>query len=208
MGAPRNRGGGLCYCWRVRRLGTVLVLLSLASCRPEPTTVPDEPAPTGGEPAEVSGHAGGDQCVSLVEPQVADDAYTRGAAKLEEARDGEHYLAEPWGEAMGALEIAAQQGHRAAQSLYGRRMFENMFLADGPTPEQHDAYVQALGFVRIAGLRGDEEAQSYLPGLTATPDLEEPPFNALPKEWIDDAIVFADQWLACHGEAAKGRGEQ
>ncbi len=83
-----------------------------------------------------------------------------------------------------------------------------MFMADAPTPEQHDAYVQALGFVRIAGLRGDADAQGYLPGLTETPDYAEPPFNALPKEWVEEALVFADQWLACYGEAAKGRGDQ
>jgi len=146
------------------------------------------------------------ECVSLVEAEVADDAYARGVAKLEEARDGEHYLAEPFDEAMGALESAAKQGHRGAQSLFGRRMFETMFMSQAPQPEERQSYISALAFLRIAGVRGDEEAAGYLPGFTDEPDLSEPPLDSIPSEWVMEAMAEADAWLACHGEAVGERG--
>jgi len=164
----------------------------------EATAEEAEPAPAEGS---------GSECVSLVEDAVVADAYARGTAKLEEARDGEHYLAGPFEEALGALLIAAQQGHRGAQSLYGRTMFQARFMVQGPVEEEHDDYVFAFTFLRIAALRDDPDAKSFFPGLTeAAPPTDQPPLDQIPAQWLTEAFTHADEWMACHGDAVGDRG--
>ncbi len=161
----------------------------------------------GDESADAPAQGDGSECVSLVEDAVVADAYARGIAKLEEARDGEHYLAGPFEEALGALLTAAQQGHRAAQSLYGRTMFQARFMVQGPVEEEREDYVSAFAFLRIAALRDDPEAKGFVPGLTeATPPTDQPPLDQIPAEWLAEAFTRADEWMACHGEAAGDRG--
>lgn len=185
--------------------------LTVLGCRSPETDVPDsgkhadlEEAPEPGSAAEPG--SGGLQCDALGEAAAADEAYAAGVAKLEEAQDGEHYVAAPFEQGMESLLVAAQLGHRSAQSLYGRRRFETMFMADGPAPEQREAYVTALSFIRIAARRGDAQASDYLPGLAQPPDLEQPPLDSFPPDWISEAIARADAWLSCHGETVADRG--
>lgn len=174
---------------------------------PPETTPPGEvdAAPEATAPTDEA-DADGEECVSLVEAQVAEEAYARGVAKLEEARDGEHYKTEPYLLAMGALESAATQGHRKAQAMVGSMMFSSMFMKGAPQPEQHEAYVVSLSFILIAAARGDAEMSEYLPGLRTETTFEEPPLDQIPSEWIMEARAWADAWMACHGEAVGDRG--
>lgn len=208
-----------CYRCAVRIAELGVILLALSGCRPvdeEPSRPPgDSAAPlsdsetdAGGEVDDGAAVASDDECVSLVDAAIAEEAYARGVAKLREAKDGEHYLAEPFTEGLGALRTAAEQGHRAAQSLYGRRAFESMFMAEAPSEAQRDDYVSALSFVRIAAIRGDSDAADYMPGIGAEIEASEPPFDSFPPEWIEQVVAEADTWLRCYGESAGDRGAQ
>lgn len=189
------------------------LFVALVGCQPststvspeptEPTATPDTSADEQADPATTD-----DDCPSLVEDDVANEAYERGVALLEEARDGEHYRAEPFEQGLGALLTAAEQGHRGAQSLYGRRRFESLFMAQAPTEAERDDYVAALAFIRVAALRGDEDAAGYLPGIADAPDPSMPPYDSFAPEWIEQAVAKADAWIKCHGEAAGDRGTQ
>ncbi len=148
------------------------------------------------------------ECVSLVEEAVASDAYAKGLTRLTEARSGEHYESPAFEEAIGALKNAAEQGHRAAQSLYGRTLFGVMFTMQAPTEQEREDYVTCFMFLRIAALRGDTEAGSFLPGLTeaSPPATHEPPFDQIPAEWLSEAFERADAWMDCHGPTVGDRG--
>lgn len=207
---PASIAGGECYRGPVRGL-SIAVLLTLAGCKPAPTIPPDstESPTTEGDapPTEATAPNAADGCVSLVELAVADDAYARGVSTLAESRDGEHYRTESFEEAIGALRTAAEGGHRGAQSLYGRTLFQVRFMNQGPTPPEQEDYVSAFAFMRVAALRGDPEMDGYLPGLTDdAPPVEQPPYDSIPPEWLTEAYERADAWMACHGEAAADRG--
>lgn len=188
-------------------LGPVLGL-ALVACRPNHDAAPPEPTPTTseGEPPP-STKAAAAPCEPLGPRQAADAAAERGMAKLQEAREGEHYRAGPLQEAMAALRDAAEQGHLGAQSLYGKTMFETRFLAQAPAPEEREDYVAAFTFLRIAALRGDPAVQDYVPGLTAdAPPVHDEPLSQLPVAWLTEAYARADAWMACHGQAVGDRG--
>jgi hypothetical protein len=195
----------------VQRLGYLVILIALTSCRTDggtaqPGTHPTDPEASGASQAEVTAVRAND-CVPLEAVAVADGAYARGASKLAEAFDGEHYLTEPFEQAMAALRVAAEQGHRAAQSSYGRTLFSTLFTNQAPVPEEEDDYVAAFMFMRIAALRGDPDVQGYLPGLTApTPPLQEPPLDQVPAAWITASYARADAWMVCHGGTVGDRG--
>lgn len=195
----------------MRAPALVMMVLSLA-CRPEATTPPAPDAGPKPEATDEVAEADDDQtsgelrCEPLVDEAQAEADHARGVATLEQARDGEHYLAEPFAEGMQALLSAAEQGHRTAQSLYGRRSFENMFLVEAPRPEEREAYIVALSFIRIAGQRGDSDAAGYLPGLLEQPDLTASPFDQIPADWVREAISRADAWMSCHGATVGDRG--
>lgn len=198
----------------MRTLAAVSILL-LYACRPaEDTRQPDasregattEPqaSPAVAREPEPPAPAG---CAPLEPPEVAQVAAELGLRKLEESRDGEHYRTGPFEEAMAALRTAAEQGHRGAQSLYGRTTFETHFLNEAPTPAEKADYVAAFTFLRIAALRGDPATQDYLPGLAAsTPPVTEEPLDQLPAAWLTEAYARADAWMACHATAAGDRG--
>ncbi len=179
-------------------------LFALFGCRPEiappPAATPSEghvaetPAPAA-EPSEPA-----DGCTPLVEPDVVAQAYLRGVKKLEESRDGEHYRVQPFEAGVGALKVAAENGNLEAQSLYGRTLFGVMFTNQAPTPEEREAYVTAVLFLRVAAKAGEPEAEGYLPGLTEDSAATlEPPLDSLPEGWVQEAFERADSWIECHG---------
>lgn len=187
-----------------------MLLLALTGCSknggtPSQTTTPGEVGPAP-ETSETATDPNASECVSLVEAEVAQEAYERGMAKLEEARDGEHFVAEPYELAMAALETAAKQGHLQAQKTFGTMNFSSMFMRSAPEPEQEEAYVVSLSFILIAAARGDAEMGEYLPGLGTETKFEEPPLDQVPMEWITEARARADAWMTCHGEAVGDRG--
>jgi len=125
---------------------------------------------------------------------------------LEESRDGEHFLVEPFERAMARLRLAAEGGHLEAQYLYGVTLFGAMFTTQAPQPNERDDYVRALKLLRIAARRGHDGAQDAIPGLV---DLRpgdgppaEPPLDQIPERWLQEALEAADAWIACHGESA------
>lgn len=200
------------------RAAVFVMLLAITGCRGTDTATPAEGTSPGDSGDGASGGARPDEppqrpsvdtkkaqargaltCAPLGDATEASELHARGVERLEAAREGEHYRVEPFAEGMEALRRAAELGHHEAQSLYGRRSFESMFLVESPRPEEREAYVTALAYIRIAGRRGDPGAADYLPGLLTEPDLTEPPFSEIPREWIREAIARADAWLSCHG---------
>lgn len=180
-------------------------LLALPACRPEVASPPVAAAPPDPVIAETPAHASepavaDDGCTPFVEADVVSEAYLRGVAKLEESRDGEHYRVQPFEAGVGALKVAAVNGHLKAQSLYGRTLFGVMFTNDAPTREEREAYVTAVLFLRVAAKAGESEAEGYLPGLTAELGATlEPPLDSLPEGWAHEAFERADKWIECHG---------
>lgn len=203
----------------MRFLGSLVILVVLTACRADAGTSPPaqedaagaeagEPAASEGQGTEATAAAAG-RCAALEAASVADEAYARGKSKLAEAYDGEHYLEAPFDEAMAALRLAAEQGHRAAQSLYGRTLFSVRFTNQAPVPEEEGDYVAAFTFMRIAALRGDPDAQDYVPGLTApAPPLTDEPLDQVPAAWLTRSYARADAWMSCHAAAAGNRGAQ
>ncbi|MCH9680110.1 MAG: hypothetical protein K0V04_01650 [Deltaproteobacteria bacterium] len=203
----------------MRGLFPVVIVVGLSACRTGGAPAPEPDPPTkqvssadeaeagadeGAEPR--ANREGGDDCVSLVEVEVVEDAFDRGVAKLEQSREGEHYRSEPFEEAMGALKFAGDNGHLAASSLYGRTLFSVMFVAAAPTEERREDYVSALTALRVAALRGDIEAQQYVPGLMGPKIVgSEPPLNDLPGPWVTEATERAEAWLTCHRAEAEAR---
>lgn len=148
-----------------------------------------------------------DGCTTFVEADVVAEAYLRGVAKLDESRDGEHYRIQPFEAGVGALKVAASNGHLGAQSLYGRTLFGVMFTNDAPSAEEREAYVTAVLFLRVAAKAGESEAEGYLPGLTADSSAPlEPPLDSLPEGWVQEAFERADKWIECHGLPAPVAG--
>lgn len=135
----------------------------------------------------------------LVEADVIDETFARGASTLKEARDGEHMKAEPFRAAMDILKIAAQNGHVGAQSLYGRTLFGTLFTASAPADDQREDYVSAVSFLRVAAKSGDEQASEYLPGLLLDGPPFEMPLDSLPEAWVLEAFARADDWVKCYG---------
>jgi TPR repeat protein len=219
-GLGRARGSPAARVTLVRCLGSLVILVVLTACRTDASTSPpgvqqDDPTASDasnsgaseGQKAAATDPAG--SCASLESAAVADEAYARGKSKLAEAYDGEHYLTVPFDEAMTALRLAAEQGHRAAQSLYGRTLFSVRFTNQAPVPEEEDDYVSAFAFMRIAALRGDPAVQDYVPSLTASaPALGEPPLDQVPAPWLTRGYARADAWMGCHAAAAGDRGAQ
>ncbi len=148
------------------------------------------------------------ECRPLADARVVQEQYEIGLAKLEESRDGEHLRRQPFEAALVALRFAADNGHRSAQSLYGRSLFGALFASEAPRASQREDYVSALTFLRVAARAGDEPAARFIPGLAAEgePPLE-PPLDSLPPEWLAAAVARADAWVACHGlPTAPGSG--
>ena len=132
--------------------------------------------------------------------------YEEGVRLLEASRDGDYYLAVPYGQAMTHLRRAAEGGHLEAQYLFGARAFGNMFTAEAPRAEQEQDYVMALAFLVVAGRRGHEKARSFIEGL---PDLGlddsgrvngalPEPLDSLPDGWVARALEEADALGECH----------
>jgi hypothetical protein len=180
------------------------VLLSLACKNGRQDTEPPN-GDTGGAAGMIPKVAVGDtvdpeDCAPLAEAGVAEENYELGVRRLEEARDGEHFLSGPFADAMDKLEIAARNGHLEAMSLYGSTQFGTMFTNDAPQADEREQYVWSIAFLRIAALAGDETALSYMPGLTAKkPDTSVEPLSEVPEDWVQDAFAEADLWIACNG---------
>lgn len=140
------------------------------------------------------------ECRPLADARVVLEQYEIGLAKLEESRDGEHLRRQPFEAALVALRFAADNGHRSAQSLYGRSLFGALFASEAPRASQREDYVSALTFLRVAARAGDQPAARFIPGLAAegAPSLE-PPLDSLPAAWLAAAFARADAWVACHG---------
>ncbi|MCX4241114.1 SEL1-like repeat protein [Paraliomyxa miuraensis] len=193
----------------MRSLAISTIVLLLAACPPRSdATVDPEPTDHTSAPAANEG-AAAPSCAELPPAESAQAAAEQGMQRLEQSRDGEHYLSGPFEEAMAQLRTAAEQGHREAQSLYGRTLFEVRFLAQAPTPEEREDYVAAFTFLRIAALRGDPAVDGYLPGLgDPQPLVTEEPLSQLPAEWLAEAWANADAWMTCHGSIVGDRGAQ
>lgn len=115
-----------------------------------------------------------------------------GRAALDRSRDGEHYRTEGFEKAMAELREAAEAGSRDAQSLYGRTLFATRFSNRAPVPSERDDYVSALVALRRAGRAGDAAARRFLPGWSEDPPAtSDPPLDALPRAWIEDALAGA-----------------
>ncbi|MBV1857526.1 MAG: hypothetical protein KUG77_03875 [Nannocystaceae bacterium] len=184
---------------------TWVPLFAVLACRPElaspPTAVlPPDPVIEDASPPAAEQAAAPDGCTPFVEEDVVLEAYLRGVAKLDESRDGEHYRAQPFDVGVGALKVAATNGHLKAQSLYGRTLFGVMFSRGAPSSEEREAYVTSVVFLRVAAKAGESQAEGYLPGLTADSDAAlEPPLGILPEGWVEEAFERADKWIQCHG---------
>lgn len=101
---------------------------------------------------------------------------------------------------MASLRFAAANGHRAAQSLYGRTLFGALFTSHAPEPGERGAYVSALTFLRVAARAGDARASHFIPALAAARVSSlEPPLGGVPREWVEAAVEAADAWIECHG---------
>jgi len=198
----------------MRSLPLCSVMFAFA-CQPDPAAskpvAPEAAQPrveaTAAEPDEAASESSATRregCIPLVESEIVEESYAKGLAALEESRDGEHYSVEPFEAAIEALHFAANNGHLEAQSLHGRTLFGTMFTAQAPTPEEHDDYVAALAFLRIAAKRGDEDALSFMPAITAEASEVEPPLDALPPGWVAEAFAEADAWIVCHGDPRGG----
>jgi TPR repeat protein len=164
-----------------RALLGLALLVSLASaCSP-----PDTP---------------GSRCGVFLDATLAESQYQTGLARLADARDGEHFRSESFDEAMTALRAAAENGHLAAQSLYGRTLFVVLFSARAPVPEEREDYVSALTFLRVAIRAGEPQASAFMPALAS--NVTAPvaaPLDTLPPDWLRDAIERSDAWINCHG---------
>jgi len=161
-------------------LGFALLVSLVSACSP-----PDDP---------------GSRCGASLNATLADSQYQTGLTRLADARDGEHFRSGPFDEAMTALRTAAENGHLAAQSLYGRTLFGALFSARAPVPEEREDYVSALTFLRIAIRAGEPRAKAFMPALAA--DGTAPvaaPLDTLPPDWLGDAIERSDAWIDCHG---------
>ena len=188
------------------RIFVAALAVSLVGCHAPSVAAPKAPSRAEQTPESTSEMSpapsvakGGDTCPPPVEPEVAAETFERGRAKLEASRDGEHFDAEKFQDAIATLKIAADHGNVDAQSLYGRSLFGVRFTAGAPTPQDKDDYVSALAFLRIAALADDADAAGYLPGLTAAPGASVmPPLDSLPDGWVAEAFERADAWVACH----------
>jgi hypothetical protein len=143
-------------------------------------------------------------CFKL-DADAAERAFVEGRQMLEESRDGEHFLVEPFERAMARLRVAAEEGHLEAQHLYGVTLFGVRFTNQAPQPDERADYVGSLTFLSIAARRGHQGARDAIPGLV---DLRpgdappaEPPLDQIPEKWLREAIEAADAWIACHGES-------
>jgi TPR repeat protein len=197
----------------------LVILVALTACHTDASSSPpgtqqndpagsdaSNPGASARREAAATAPAAG-SCASLESAAVADEAYARGKSKLAAAYDGEHYLTVPFDEAMAALRLAAEQGHRTAQSLYGRTLFSVRFTNQAPVPEEEEDYVSAFTFMRIAALRGDPDVQGYVPSLTApAPALAEAPLDQVPAPWLTQGYARADAWMGCHAAAVGDRG--
>lgn len=144
-------------------------------------------------------------CPERSDPYGAARSFEAAQALLATARDGEHHRAEPYAKAMALLEQAAAQGHLDAQFRYGSLQFSTLFMGQAPRAEQQGEYVAALTYLRLAALRGHDEARRYIPGLDAltldasgqlTPPTEMP-LSTIPEPWLRQAVVRSDELAAC-----------
>jgi hypothetical protein len=139
-------------------------------------------------------------------PASAVEALVRyGTRCLEEARDGEHYLSVPYGEAMAALRIAAEAGDPTAQYVFGSRVFGDHFTNQAPEASEQADYVFALKYLTVAIRRGDAQAHAYFGDAGAAlrgdvlPATLPMPLSEVPRAWLDEALLAARRWLGCAG---------
>lgn len=173
----------------------------------EAAAAPPTPRPSADASAAAGSVAAGSvagpsptKCGSLNAESVVAEAHALGMTLLEEARDGEHVRTDPFERAMQSLRMAAEHGHRTAQSTYGRTLLAVRNSKQAPVEAEHDDYVSALVFLRVAAQRGDGLAEAFLS------ELDRPPFDDIPPPWRTEATTRAETWMACHGEAAGDRG--
>jgi TPR repeat protein len=179
---------------------------------PTGTTPSTEPANVVSAPAREAEAAPSEEtttpetaCPDKADPAEGQRDYQQGLAFLEQSREGEHYLREPYEKAISLLESAARKGHLEAQARFGSVQFGNMMTNDAPQPKDEESYVSALTFLRVAALRGHAEATSYVPGLDALGldekgNLRKPvpePLDQFPPAWIRRVVVESDAWMAC-----------
>jgi TPR repeat protein len=141
-----------------------------------------------------------------LDADAAERAFVEGRRMLEESRDGEYFVAEPFGRAMARLLKAAEGGQLEAQYLYGITLFGAMFTNQAPQANERDDYVRALKLLRVAAKRGHAGARDAIPGLAELRPGDdppaEPPLDQIPKKWLQEAVEGADAWIACYGDAA------
>ncbi len=170
----------------------VLPLWLVTACHP---AAPAEPAAPEASPAAEATP----NCPETLSPEEAQARFEAGETKLAESKDGEHYLAGPYEEAMALLTEAAEAGHLGAMSLYGNRMFGDMFTYQAPQPDERANYVRALKYLRLAALAGDETAASFIPALAGSEiAAEKPQLADLPEGWLEEVKREVIAWPGCH----------
>jgi hypothetical protein len=107
---------------------------------------------------------------------------------------------------MRLLEQAAAAGNLDAQALYGRELFQFVWMTDVPEPHAEDRYVDALTNLRLAARRGSAAAADVVPGLATLRVAADgsvqgrlhPSLSDVPVRWLVRVIQDADRLLICY----------
>lgn len=143
---------------------------------------------------------------AVTEPE-AETAFGEAEALDAKVKSGELDRKLSWMSRYKLYDRAAQGGHRDGQARAGAMKFANMFSTEAPKPTDRMDYVEALARLVIAARRGSTDAAKFMPGMEALmfgtiPEVVEPPLAELPKDWIEESLKSADQWIHCHAADA------
>lgn len=143
----------------------------------------------------------------MVSDEEAKTAYAEAEALEARVASGELDRKLTWNQRYKLFDRAARGGHREALARAGRMKFSAMFTTEAPKPEQKLEYVEAMSRLLVAARRGNTSAASFMPGMETmmfgkVPEPVEPPLAELPREWVEEAIKSAEEWLECQSQAA------
>ncbi len=183
-----------------RKLSILATATILAGCSGRTPDVKKPPAPETSAPAPTAEPAPAADCPKL--KGDADAAYRELQALPKNA---------PWQKRQSLAFKAARAGHAEGQARAGGMTFSDLYQGDAPRPdsaEDREAYVAALTNLFTGAFRGSEYGRGYAPDMAAIVDTGklpaklEQPFEEVPRQWLEEAMSGAREWLACHDKSA------